>query len=209
MDENGPVPRSTLRIVAAAVLASLATAVVLGAVLLFVRRDDNAPIQVVLPPSAQSEAAELRVYVKGAVHNPGVYTLRPGDRVEDAIAAAGGATGDANLAAVNLAHRIKDEEQIDIRKVGETGPPGNATDQGPGTPSDCDLPGKGLIDLNAASVDLLQTLPGIGQVRAEAVVRYREQTGPFRSVEGITNVSGIGPATYESIRELVTVCDGR
>jgi competence protein ComEA len=66
-----------------------------------------------------------------------------------------------------------------------------------------------LIDLNAASVDPLETLPGIGQVRADATVRYWGQVGPFESVEEVTNVSGIGLATYENIRELVTVCDGR
>ena len=79
MDENGPAPRY-LRIVIAAVLASLATVVVLGAVLLLAGRDDNAPIRVLLPAPTQNEAVELRVYVRGAVRNPGVHTLRPEDR---------------------------------------------------------------------------------------------------------------------------------
>ncbi len=219
-------PNMSNRTLAAAVLAAVATALVLGAVVLFVRRDDNAPIQVLLPTPAQSGAAagirdgnpssaepgrvELRVYVSGAVRNSGVYTLQPDDRLSDAIAAAGGATGDAELAAVNLARRVKDEEHYYIPRVGETPPPGsalageNAQGAGPAATASCG----GLIELNAASADLLETLPGIGQVRAEAIVSYRERNGPFQSVEEITNVPGIGPATYDKVRELAAVCNG-
>ncbi len=114
----------------AAVLASLATAVVLGAILLFVCRDDNAPIQVLIPTPAGSEPvagpqsaalqdagqaeAEVRVYVTGAVGRPGVYTLNPDDRVVDAIAAAGGANADAELTGLNQASRVRDEEHYHV-----------------------------------------------------------------------------------------------
>ena len=123
------------------------------------------------------------------------------------MAAAGGVTADADLVAVNLARRVQDEEHYHIPQVGETPPPGAATvtglvpsDNAPSTVKD-----DGLIDLNTASVDLLDTLPDIGPVRAQAIVDYRERNGPFQSVEDIINVSGIGSATYEAVRDLVTV----
>ena len=94
-----------------------------------------------------------------------------------------------------------------IPQVGETPPPGAATVTGLVPSDNAPSTGKddGLIDLNTASVDLLDTLPDIGPVRAQAIVDYRERNGPFQSVEDIINVSGIGSATYEAVRDLVTV----
>ena len=124
-------PYVSKRTIATAFLAAVVTALVLGAVVLFVRRDDNAPIYVMLPTPAQDLAtaggpsggglsqAELKVYVSGAVRNPGVYTLLAGDRLSDAMAAAGG----AELAAVNLAQRLQDEGHYLIPRAGETPPP--------------------------------------------------------------------------------------
>ena len=210
-----------------AVLAVLATALVLGAVVLLVRRDDNSAIQVELPtadpsemtsgvqgvPPSGSAAAEteLKVYVSGAVHYPGVYTLRQHDRLSDAVKAAGGARADAELAAVNLARRVQDEEHYHIPRVGETPPPSDslATLNARRTDSTATSVDSGLINLNVASVNLLETLPGIGQALATAIVAFREEHGPFESVEEITSVPRIGPATYEKIRDLVTVSDGR
>jgi competence protein ComEA len=219
MDGNGPVPRSNLRIIAAAVLASLATAVVMGAVLLFVRGDDNSPIQVMLPTPAdpQTDAlleagraeAVVRVYVSGAVGLPGVYTMGPDDRVADAIAAAGGADADAELTGLNLAGRVRDEKQYHVPKLGEVPPAAAAPADGPPHSADASGTGGGLINLNTASVELLDTLPGIGQALASAIVSHRKQNGPFRSVDEVTNVPRIGPAAYEKIRDLVTVGDGQ
>jgi competence protein ComEA len=208
MDGTGPVPRSNLSIIVAAVLASLATAVVLGAILLFVRRDDNAPIQVLLPTSAGSEPvaspqtaalreasraeAEVRVYVTGAVGRPGVYTLALDDRVEDAIAAAGGANAGAELAGLNQAARVRDEEHYHVPRLGEILPTATTPAKGQASTPDPSGPGGSLIDLNAASVDVLVTLPGIGPVKAQAIVEYRQENGPFKSIEEIMNVSGIG-----------------
>ena len=209
---------------AAAVMAALVTALVLGAVVLFVRQDDNAPIQVILPTLAPNGAdsgalssknpveGEIQVYVSGAVQNPGVYALRPNDRLLDAVDAAGGATGDAELEAVNLAIRVQDEGHYHIPRVGEESPlPGNglASKTVPRTTDGDQASCGGLMDLTAASADLLETLPSIGQVRASTIVAFREKNGPFASVEQLTDISGIGPATYEKVRELVTVCDGQ
>jgi competence protein ComEA len=211
------------RTLAVAFLAAVATALALGAVVLLVRRDDNAPIQILLPtpevraaaPGTGSGAAPvdggktpaMSVYVSGAVRNPGVYPLGEDARLADALAAAGGATGDAQLESVNLALRVKDEAHYRIPRVGETPPPAPNTFGGQAlAPVASALEEEsGLIDLNSASEALLDTLPGIGKTLASAIVDYRERNGPFSSVEDIINVPKIGPATYEKIRDLVTV----
>ena len=204
-------------------LSALVTALVLGAVVLFVRGDDNAPIQVLLPAQVQNTpvlsdgraalqdnplsgtGAALKVYVSGAVRNPGVYTLQQDDRLQDAVDAAGGFTSEAATESVNLAQRVRDEAHYHILRPGET-----PTSSSAAIPKDTAGPTDscgGLIDLNAASIEILETLPGIGPVRAAAIINSREQQGPFESVEEVTRVSGIGPATYEKISDLVTVCD--
>ena len=219
-------PLINKRTIVTAALAAIVTSFVFGAIVLLVRGEDNSPIQVVLPtpessgastvtqPDAASEANredDLMVYVSGAVRNPGVYRLQPENRLSDAVSAAGGATSDADLDAVNLARRVKDEEHYHIPRVGETPPSGTSQDgelsqqSGPVIDATCG----GLIDLNLASVSQLDTLPGIGPVRANDIVVHRETNGSFVSVEEITEVSGIGPATLEKIRDLVTVCDGQ
>ena len=225
MDEDGPAPRSNLRIVAAAVLASLATAVVLAAVVLFVRRDDNAPIRVLLPPPAERTStaglqttglreagraeAQVRVHVSGAVRTPGVYTLQQNARVEDAVKEAGGFTDDAAKDAVNLAIRVRDEGQYHIPRLGETPPAATAPAAGQPHTSDSSATGASLIDLNTAAVGLLDTLPSIGPVKAQAIVGYRQENGSFKAVEEIMNVPGIGPTIHETIRDLVTVGNGQ
>lgn len=207
----------SIRTLAAGIAGAAVAALILGAVVLFLRSDDNAPIQILLPDSTQPAspansadlADDLKVYVTGAVVNPGVYSLTAGDRVSDAIDAAGGTTSDAQTEAVNLALRVQDEGHYQIPRLGETpivdAITGFKVNQATGATAvgTCD----GLIDLNTASIELLESLPTIGQVRAAAIVSYRKDNGRFQSVEDITNVSGIGPATYEAIRGLATVCD--
>jgi competence protein ComEA len=210
------------RTVAVAFLAAVATALVLGAVVLLVRRDDNAAIQILLPTPEVRAAAPgtsgappvdrgmtpaMSVYVSGAVRNPGVYPLGEDARLADALAAAGGATGDAQLESINLARRVRDEEHYHIPRVGETPPPAPNTAGGQALApvASASEEDGGLIDLNSASEALLDTLPGIGKTLASAIVAYRELNGPFSSVEEIINVPRIGPATYEKIRDLVTV----
>ena len=211
------------RTVAGAFLAAVATAPVLGAVVLLLRRDDNAPIQILIPmPEGRAAAVPtssgaapvdggtmpaISVYVSGAVRNPGVYALGEDARLADALAAAGGATGDAQLESVNLALRVKDEAHYHIPRVGETSPPVSNAAGGQTQAPVASAAGEegGLIDLNSASEALLDTLPGIGKTLAGAIVAYRKLNGPFSSVEEITNVPRIGPATYERIRDLVTV----
>lgn len=195
----------------------LVAAIVLAAVVLLLRDGDNIPIQI-LPPGQEPKATgsaslvddDVRVYISGAVRNPGVYPMLPGDRLSDAVAAAGGPTAKAELASVNLALRVADQAHYHIPSVGETPPVQAGPANFPGlisAPVQSEFSAGGLIDLNLASPSLLGTLPGIGVVLAQSIVDHREKNGPFRSVEEITDVPRIGPVTYQKIRDLVTVGD--
>ena len=207
-----------------AALAALAGALVLSAAFLLVQgSDDNAPIEIVLPtappspeqpPSTGSPAASqaiagqpIKVYITGAVQSPGVYGLRQGDRVFDAITAAGGVGQGADLEAINLAALARDEGYYHVPRLGETPRPevAAAVAEANAPAGDSGKPQGGLVNLNTADAELLGSLPGIGPVRARAIIDHREHNGPFKSVDGILNVQGIGEGIYENIRDLVTV----
>jgi len=134
------------------------------------------------------------VYVVGEVHEPEkLVTLPHGSRVQDAIEAAGGATENADLARVNLGQVLNDGDLVYV-------PPRE------GEPVETPTPNRPpLVHLNTATAQELETLPGIGPALAEAIVAYREEHGPFASVEALDDVPGIGPAKLEAIRDLVVV----
>ena len=221
-------PESKYKKLAVVVLAALVVIIVIAGVALFSRGGGNPPVRIILPTpqdsaggnaragteSSQTTEAEpdLQVYVSGAVRRPGGYTLKPGDRLIDALEAAGGSIPEADLEAVNLALRVQDEAQYKIPRMGDTPDPESnvvsalAASQKP--LSDKGQSSGGLIELNKASAELLETLPGIGPVRAGDIVADRELNGPFLSIEQITRVQGIGPAILGEIRELVTVGEG-
>jgi competence protein ComEA len=144
-----------------------------------------------------SPSVTLIVDVAGEVKQPGVYEFAEGDRVIDAIERAGGQLPKADLSLLNLAAPLTDGTQILVPK---SGPPG-AVVPGGGTAGSS----SGLINVNSASATELETLPGIGEVLAATIIEYREQNGPFASVDDLIDVSGIGPATLEEIRDQVTV----
>jgi competence protein ComEA len=147
--------------------------------------------------ASPSPAVVLIVDVAGAVHQPGVYEFAEGDRVIDAIERAGGQLPKADLSLLNLAAPLTDGTQILVPK---SGPPGAVVPGGtaPGSST-------GLININSASATELETLSGIGEVLAATIIEYRDQNGPFASVDDLMDVSGIGPATLEEIRDQVTI----
>jgi competence protein ComEA len=156
------------------------------------------------PPSAPGP---ISVHVTGAVHTPGLYSLPPDARVSAAIEAAGGFQAEARVEAVNLAARLIDGEQIRVPARPAT-PSAAETDRAlpPGSPAVLENQ-PGLIDLNTAGAAELERLPGVGPVTAAKIVAYREAQGPFTSIDQIQRVSGIGPASYEALKDLVTVGD--
>ena len=160
-----------------------------GGVFTLVRQSSPGSVEVLLPTATPQP--EIKVYINGAVRNPGVYLSHDGDRLEDVLALAGGLTEDADPVGVNLALRVTDEAHFYIPRIGEAVP----------TPS----PGSGKVNINTASVEELQTLRGIGVVKATDIVEYRQANGPFSRVEDLLLVPGIGPKTLEDLREFIAV----
>lgn len=140
------------------------------------------------------------VHITGAVPRPGVYALPEGARVQDAISAAGGFLAEAEKSGINLARVLEDGEQIDIPYTEGA----SIVIPTPGLEV-VDPSSTELININTASQFELETLPGIGPTTAQKIIEYREENGPFATTEDIINVSGIGPGTYERIKDLITV----
>ena len=143
------------------------------------------------------------VHVTGAVQVPGVYELRPGQRVADAIDAAGGALADADAEALNLAAPVVDGDRIAVPILGESSALGDDSGHRHATAT-VGAAGGTPIDVNTAGVAELETLPGIGPATAAAIVEHREQHGPYATVDDLEAVQGIGPAKIEAIRDHVT-----
>jgi competence protein ComEA len=153
------------------------------------------------------------VHVTGEVARPGVVEVEPGDRVVDAVEAAGGLTGAAVTEGVNLAAPVADGQQVlipDTRPAPPPAAPGTpdpgATPPDPATAADAaSADGAGLLDLNTATAADLEALPRVGPVLAERIVAFREQNGGFASVADLDAVEGVGPALMEALTPLVTV----
>ncbi|WP_435106325.1 helix-hairpin-helix domain-containing protein [Nocardiopsis synnemataformans] len=145
---------------------------------------------------AAAPEEDLVVHVGGEVSDPGLYTLPSGSRVADAVEEAGGALPDADLDLLNLARPLVDGEQVlvGVPAPAGTGVPGSGP-QGTG----------GLVDINRADRALLETLPGVGTVIADNIVSYREEHGPFRSVDDLVNVDRIGDKILADLQPHVTV----
>jgi competence protein ComEA len=153
----------------------------------------------VIAPSTTTPSV-IVVYVAGAVGSPGVYTLPANARVTDAVIAAGGSGPGADLDVVNLAAIVHDGERVYVPKVGEAIPvviSAAATDSS-SAPA-------GPVNVNSATTEQLDVLPGVGPATAAAIVAHRQQHGPFQSVDQLGDVRGIGPAKLDALRGLVTV----
>ena len=159
---------------------------------------DTLPRAVPDTSTAAGSPGRLAVHVAGHVRHPGLVRLPAGSRVQDAIRAAGGATAGADLDAVNLARKLTDGEQVLIPGPGDPPPPLPAgAGAAPGAPA-------APLDLNTATVEQLDTLPGVGEVTAGRIVAYRS-AHPFTTVDELLEVPGIGQRRFDQLKDLVTV----
>jgi competence protein ComEA len=191
------------------VLLGVMAGFALAGVLFFVSRAPAGEAIVLKPAPTKSP---LAVHVIGAVPRPGLYEFVEGARVQDAIDAAGGLLSSANIDSINLAALLEDGQQLNIPyKSGQEPVADDSTtlnlpnDDGslstPGVNSD----GVDLVNINTATLEELDTLPGIGPTIAQRIIDYRTTNGNFATIEDIMNVSGIGPATFDEIKSLITV----
>jgi competence protein ComEA len=176
-----------------------------GAVFIVTRLPAGKPIA--LEPSPTK--VPIAVQVVGGVVRPGVYELPEGSRVQDAIDAAGGLLVDADATSINLAAKLEDGQQLEI--------PGGTTGASSSSPSQNTAPftivptvgsptsSADLININTATLDELESLPNIGPTTAQNIITYRNTRGPFSHIEDITNVTGIGLATFDQIKGMITV----
>lgn len=148
------------------------------------------PIELHPPPTPEP----LRVYVSGAVRQPGVVSLAPGSIVEEALAAAGGPLAIADLSGLNLAAAVQAGQRLHVPQQGQATPSPVVSVASPATL---------LVNVNTASAPELERLPGIGPVLASNIIAHRQAHGPFRSPEDLLRVPGIGPAKLSQIRDLI------
>lgn len=170
-----------------------------GLLLLATNQPRGEPIRLSPPPTP----SPIIVHITGAVINPGVYSLPSGSRVKDAIEKSGGLLSDADTTLINLAMLIEDGEQVwvpyqldDVMDFDKPAVLEGEPTQGQPTRK---------ININTASQIELESLSGIGPVIAKAVIQYRLENGPFKDIEKIQEVSGIGPVTFEKIKPIITV----
>jgi competence protein ComEA len=194
------------------VLLGVMAGFVLAGVLVFVSRAPAGETIVLLPAPTK---APLAVHVLGAVPRPGLYEFAKGARIQDAIDAAGGLLAEANASALNLAALLEDGQQLiipyqDGREVPSASGTVDLPSSEPDVTSEPEMltdSGANLVNINTATQEELEALPGIGPTLALRIIEYREQTSEFYVIEDITNVSGIGDvegSTYKAIKDLIT-----
>jgi len=189
-----------------ALAAGAAVALVAAAAFVFVSSGPgSSPPPLVLPKAPHTDTAttvtsssEVVVDVAGAVARPGVVRLQSGARVTDAVGAAGGPSPDADVDQVNLAARVADGDRVYVPRRGESAPPPAAGSSGSAAKA-------GPIDINAATAEELDGLPGVGPATVAAILEYRTRHRRFRSVDELLDVPGIGPAKLASLRPKVRV----
>ncbi|MEC0283677.1 ComEA family DNA-binding protein [Terribacillus saccharophilus] len=143
-----------------------------------------------------SDNEKVMVDIKGEVQNPGVYELAPDSRVEQALNAAGGLTENAEGRSINLAQRVADEQVIYVAAIGEADVPVQTA--GSSTSSE-------KININQADSEELTELNGIGEAKAQAIITFREENGPFTSIEQLTEVPGIGEKSLENMKDQISL----
>jgi competence protein ComEA len=187
-----------------AVIGVLLTLLVAGGLYTFIRSRPRAIPVMEAGTAGSTPSKSLSVHVAGAVARPGLYSMREGSRVADALTEAGGPMTEASLDDINLAARLKDGEKVMVPRS-----PAPVLGQGPGAAVKSESTGQASggapVNLNTATAERLDSLPGIGPSFAAKIIDYREKNGPFSSVDELENVPGIGPRKLEALRDLVTI----
>ena len=172
---------------------------------LFSKKEESVEETTVVETTVVAEKAEVSttqeavifVDIKGAVKNPGVYQMKVGDRVKDALDAAGGLTEEADSQKVNLAKRLEDQMVIVVPKVGEE------SEEIPTGETRKEATKEGKVNINTATVEELKTLKGVGEKKAEAIIEYRKKNGSFKTKEDLMKVRGIGKKLFEAFQERI------
>jgi competence protein ComEA len=176
-----------------------------GAILLIAMPPRGQPLVLSPPPTVPPT---IVIYITGAVNHPGVYTIGRLSRVNDAVQVAGGLLASADPNSINLAAKIEDGAEIVVLSITETdnnNGGSNGTKQGL-TPSPHGTPTVSYpININSAPQALLEEIPGIGPSKAAAIITYRQEHGPFKKVDDIMNVPGIGTGLFATMKNLITV----
>ena len=146
---------------------------------------------------SSTQEAVIFVDIKGEVKKPGVYQMKAGDRVKDALDAAGGLTEEADSQKVNLAQRVEDQMVIVVPKVGEE------AEEIPAGETRKEATKEGKVNINTATVEELKTLKGVGEKKAEAIIEYRKKNGSFQTKEDLMKVRGIGKKLFDSFQERI------
>ncbi|HEX7594116.1 MAG TPA: helix-hairpin-helix domain-containing protein [Anaerolineae bacterium] len=181
-------------------------AIVLAGTILVLRQPAAAPLTIITPtPRPSATPASVIIDVRGAVAQPGVYTLSAGSRLQDALTQAGGVLPNAETRNLNLARRLNDGEQIYVPQAGEVTVAAPTT-PGKGAPASAATKTPlGIINLNTATLEELDVLPGIGPAIAQRIIDYRNQNGAFKQIDDLKKVRGIGDALFSQIKDMVTV----
>ena len=144
---------------------------------------------------------EVTVYISGEVNSPGIVTVNSGERLANVVEKVGGVTSNADLNQVNMAIKVEDEEHYIIPKIGEVlEVQENIMAENNGTKED-----SSKININKATIEELDSLPGVGEATANKIVNYRDENGEFKSIEEIKNVNGIGDKKFQDMKDLIIV----
>ena len=161
---------------------------------IFVEEDESMEV---ITKKEEKESIKIVVDIKGEIKNPNIYWLEEGCIIEDLINVAGGITEEGDLSKINRAQKLNDHEVVIIPNIND-----KESEIENIIPSSND---KNKVNINTASINELDTLSGIGPSKAEAIIKYREENGTFKSIEEIKNVTGIGEALFEKFKENITI----
>lgn len=151
--------------------------------------------------AVKNMSGKITVYINGEVNKPGVYTLKSDSRIQELVRVSGGFKSDADTLKVNLAEKLKDEDYIYIEKIQNSNNTAGQSDSSSSSSSKDDK----KININKASKEELENIPGVGEVTAQKIIDYRESEGGFSSVEDIKNVDRIGDKSFEKMKDKIDI----